>query len=530
MKRMIFSAIFVLLLGMAVGYSQQTDMRKEGNTLSAKELPRIAIAGLGIESSTFSPALTHEEAFHAKTGDDIYSLYPFLSPDSLNRKRAHWIPTLKGHALPGGIVTREAYESLVGKTLDMLKKNGPYDGLFFDIHGAMSVVGLDDPEGDFIVRIREVVGKETLISTSMDLHGNVSWRLAKNTDLITSYRMAPHEDAMESKKRAVDNLLSRIESGKGKPAYKAWIAVPILLPGEKTSTRVDPGKSLYAKVAPAANQEGVVDAAIWVGYAWADEPRNHAVVMVTGDDKEKVTSTAEELANHFWEVRKKFEFIAPTASLHESLDKAIASQKKPFMISDMGDNPTAGGAGDVTWTLKEILARPEFKSKNGPSLIYASIPGPEFVKKAVEAGVGGKVEGYAGAAVDDRFAPPVLLSGTVEAIEHGDQHAETEVVVKVGSVSVIVTKKRKPYHREIDFTRLGLNPRETDIVVVKIGYLVPELYDMRADWIMALTPGGVDQDLERLTFKRINRPMFPFDKDMEDPDLKAKLVPLSDEK
>jgi microcystin degradation protein MlrC len=52
---------------------------------------------------------------------------------------------------------------------------------------------------------------------------------------------------------------------------------------------------------------------------------------------------------------------------------------------------------------------------------------------------------------------------------------------------------------------------------------------MRADWIMALTPGGVDQDLERLDFKRINRPMFPFDKDMPDPNLKAKLVPLSDE-
>lgn len=527
MKRIIFSLAIALLFDVALGCSQQTDMRKGGNSLSSKELPRIAIAGLAIESSTFSPAFTHEEAFHAKTGDDIYSLYPFLSPDSLNRKRAHWIPTLKGHALPGGIVTREAYESLVTKTLDLLEKNGPYDGLFFDIHGAMSVVGLDDPEGDFIVRAREVVGKETIISTSMDLHGNVSWRLAQNSDLITCYRMAPHEDALESKKRAVDNLLSRIESGKGKPAYKAWIAVPILLPGEKTSTRVDPGKSLYANVAPAANQEGVVDAAIWVGYAWADEPRNHAVVMVTGDDKEKVSSTAEKLAKQFWDVREEFQFIAPTASLAESLDQAIASKKQPFMISDMGDNPTAGGAGDVTWTLKEILARPEFKSKNGPSLIYASIPGPEFVEKAIEAGIGGKVEAYAGAAVDARFAPPVLLSGTVEAIEHGDQHAETEVVVKVGSVSVIVTKKRKPYHRENDFTRLGLNPRETDIVVVKIGYLVPELYDMRAEWIMALTPGGVDQDLERLNFKRINRPMFPFDKGMEDPDFKAKLVPSS---
>jgi microcystin degradation protein MlrC len=491
-------------------------------------LPRVAIAGLAIESSTFSPAQTEAEAFHARLGEDIFSYYPFLSPDSLNRQRAEWIPTLRGKALPGGIVTRRAYDSLVNITLEMLEANGPYDGLFFDIHGAMSVVGLDDPEGDFIAKIREVIGTEPLISTSMDLHGNVSRKLAQHTDLITCYRMAPHEDALESKKRAVVNLLDRLESGKGKPAYKAWVPVPILLPGEKTSTRIEPAKSLYAQVDPATQQEGVIDAAIWVGYAWADEPRNHAVVMAYGDDRQQVSNTAEDLAREFWEARNDFIFVAPTATLEESLEMALASQEKPFVISDMGDNPTAGGAGDVTWTLQQILARPEFQSENGPELIYASIPGPELVAAALEVGEGGQVDALAGAAIDDRYAPPIPLQGTVEAIKHGDQHAETEVVVKVGSVHVIVTKKRKPYHHESDFTDLGLKPRETDILVVKIGYLVPELYDLRADWVMALTPGGVDQDLERLDYQRINRPMFPLDKDMEDPDLSARLIPVSD--
>ena len=48
----------------------------------------------------------------------------------------------------------------------------------------------------------------------------------------------------------------------------------------------------------------------------------------------------------------------------------------------MGDNPTAGGAGDVTWTLGKILSRKEFNSVNGPSVIYASIPGPKMIEKA----------------------------------------------------------------------------------------------------------------------------------------------------
>ena len=492
-----------------------------------KSHPRIAIAGLGIESSTFSPALTNEEAFHAKYGAEVFSFYPFLSVDSPLRNQAIWIPALVGKSLPGGAVTREAYESLINKTLDSLKKNGPYDGLFFDIHGAMSVVGLDDPEGDFITRIRKVIGKEPIISTSMDLHGNVSWRLAENTDLITCYRMAPHEDEMETKRRAVKNLVERIESGKGKPAYKAYISIPVLLPGEKTSTRIEPAKSVYKAVAPAAAQKGIIDAAIWVGYAWADEPRNHAVVMVTGDDEVIVTRTAEQLAQRFWNARTGYAFVAPTGTLRECVDKAIASKNHPFFISDSGDNPTAGGAGDVTWTLKEILARPEFKTENGPSLIYASIPGPEFVKNAIAAGVGKHAEGYAGAKVDSRYAPPVLLSGTVESIQYGDKDAEVEVAVKVGSVHVIVTQKRKPYHKEIDFTRLGLNPRKTDIVVVKIGYLEPQLFAMKADWLLALTPGGVDQNIERLGYKRIQRPMFPLDKEMKNPDLSAKIVPSS---
>ncbi|MGX1930717.1 M81 family metallopeptidase [Flagellimonas sp. 2504JD4-2] len=516
----IIKKVLLLTVTVSLAVSCNSNDRKD-------RLPKIAIAGIAIESSTFSPAKTHEEAFHPVTGDKIFDAYPFFHLDSLHRNRAEWVPTLRGRSLPGGIVTREAYESMVTKTLDTLKMYMPYDGLFFDIHGAMSVEGLDDPEGDFIQRIREMIGTETVISTSMDLHGNVSKRLAKHTDLITCYRMAPHEDALESKKRAVTNLLDRIESGNGKPTYKAWIPVPILLPGEKTSTRIEPGKSLYAEVAPTTEQDGILDAAIWMGYPWADEPRNHGVVMVTGDDKEKVSEAAEKLANNFWNFRNEFVFVAPTATLKESLDMAVSSDETPFIISDMGDNPTAGGAGDVTWTLQKILERPEFKTEDGPSLIYASIPGPDFVEKAVEIGVGGKIKATAGAKVDNRYAPPIELSGTITAIVHGDKHAETEVVVQVGSVNVIVTKKRKPYHKEVDFTRLDLNPRTADIVVVKIGYLVPELYDMRGGWIMALTPGGVDQDLERLDYKRIQRPMFPLDKDMEDPDLTARIIPAS---
>jgi microcystin degradation protein MlrC len=338
--------------------------------------------------------------------------------------------------------------------------------------------------------------------------------------------MAPHEDAMDSKKRAAENLVQRLEDNKGKPKYKARIKVPILLPGEKTSTRVEPGKSVYANIQPLTEDEGVIDAAIWMGYPWADEPRNHGVVMAVGDDREKVSSAAEKLANAFWDARDKFEFVAPTTTLDDAIQKAVESETRPFFISDMGDNPTAGGAGDVTWTLNEILNHKDLNTSTSPTIIYASIPGPKLIEKAIKVGKGGMVSAFVGAEVDDRYFPPLKLTGIVEAIKEGDENAEVEVVVKINNCKIIVTKKRKPYHYEKDFTELGLDIKNTDIVFVKIGYLVPELFAIQKDWLMALTPGGVDQDLERLDYKRIHRPMFPIDEFTEMPDLKTKFIPV----
>ncbi|MFF3381291.1 M81 family metallopeptidase [Streptomyces sp. NPDC002680] len=490
--------------------------------------PVIAVAGLGIESSTFSPARTEAPAFHPQRGADVLTRYPFLAPGEPLREAAEWRGALVGKALPGGTVTAAAFAQLSDELIDQLRELGPLDGLWYDIHGAMTVEGVDDAEVVLLERIREVVGPDVIVSTSMDLHGNVSRELAHQSDLITCYRMAPHEDHMETKERAVRNLVDVLVSGAPRPV-KAWIPVPVLLAGEQTSTRMEPARSVYAAVDEVEAAEGVLDAAIWVGYAWADEPRNRAAVVVTGFDEAAVSAGAERLARGFWEARSRFAFVAPTGSLDACLDEALASDARPYFISDTGDNPTAGGAGDVTWGLGRVLDRPEFKDPDGPTVIYASVPGPAAVEAAVAAGVGAVVTVTAGAEVDDRHARPLTMTGVVHAVRHGDRDAGTEVVLRVGSVHVILTRLRKPYHHENDFTDLDLDPRGADLVLVKIGYLEPELFDMAVGWKLALTPGGVDQDLGRLGHRRIRRPMFPFDAEMGEPDLAARIVPPSDE-
>jgi len=69
MKRMLLSFIVIVT---AFSCKQSKDQ-----ALGDKNLPPIAIAGLAIESSTISPALTDEDDFHARVADDIFSFYPF---------------------------------------------------------------------------------------------------------------------------------------------------------------------------------------------------------------------------------------------------------------------------------------------------------------------------------------------------------------------------------------------------------------------------------------------------------------------
>lgn len=487
--------------------------------------PRIAIAGMAIESSSFSPHRAGERDFHRLAGDDLVFRYDALRSGELI-DRADWIGVYYARAIPGGAVLPEVYDSIklriCAGLADLVADGRGIDGLFFDIHGAMSVVGLDDAEGDLITAIRAVIGPDVVVSASMDLHGNVTRTLVENVDLITCYRLAPHEDAMETKDRALRNLVEALASGR--TPHRAWVRIPILLPGEKTSTRVEPAKSLYARIEEVERRPGIVDAAIWVGYAWADEPRCHATVVVTGHDEAASRAAAEELGRAFWDARTDFEFVGPPGTLDEGIAAGLAASETPYLVSDSGDNPGAGGTGDVTWTLCELLAKPELTADDAPVTLCASVFDADAIATLRRHAVGDRVSLTVGARVDAGPSGPVHLEGVLHGLHEGDPDAGTIAVIRVGGLHAIVTEHRKAFHGKSDFEAIGLDPAAARIIVTKIGYLEPELYAIQRGWTLALTPGGVDQDLGRLGHHRIRRPMFPFDAFGHDPDLSASVV------
>jgi microcystin degradation protein MlrC len=91
--------------------------------------------------------------------------------------------------------------------------------------------------------------------------------------------------------------------------------------------------------------------------------------------------------------------------------------------------------------------------------------------------------------------------------------ADRQAVVEVGGLAIVLTARRRPFHRLEDFTVLGLNPAAADIVIVKSGYLTPEIEALAAGDAMALSPGVVDQAIGRLSRLRKADPTFPFDRD-----------------
>ncbi|QYN39789.1 M81 family metallopeptidase [Pseudonocardia sp. DSM 110487] len=498
-------------------------------TLSTPRRPRIAIAGMAIESSAYAAHRADHRDFHTSTGDALVARYPFLAPASPLREAAEWLGVFYARSIPGGAVRTEVYEDYCERIvtgLAALHAERPLDGIYLDVHGAMSVVGMDDAEGDLVTRVRGVVGTDVLIGATMDLHGNISPRFFDQVDLPTCYRLAPHEDAWETRERAARNLVAQVRVAQlrdGARPVRAWVKVPILLPGEKTSTRVEPARSLYASLADVERRAGVLDASIWIGYAWADEPRCHASVIVTGHEADVVRAEAEGIARHLWSVREDFTFVGPPGTLADGVAAALAATETPYLVSDSGDNPGAGGSGDVTWTLTRLLGMPELTGEDAPLVYVASIFDAAAIEELARHAVGDEVVVVAGARVDNRVSGPVRIAGTLLSLTAGDPHAGRIAVIAVGGLRVIVTEFRKAFHAAGDFRALGLEPTEARAIVTKIGYLEPTLYDLARGWTLALTPGPVDQDLERLGHERIARPMFPFDAFDADPDLTARV-------
>ncbi|MDF2444318.1 MAG: hypothetical protein JWR01_2521 [Subtercola sp.] len=483
---------------------------------------RIAITGISGECSTFSLDVMTESIFDVTRGDELLAHYDW--PGRLGEVVANveWVPIARAATGAGGPVDPGFYDGFEAEVLAGLAENLPYDGVYLDMHGALNVLGRERLEERFVGRVRELVGPDTVLSISMDPHGNFSRQLASYVDLAACYRHAPHTDRLITRDRAVTNLIDVIERGE-KP-LKAWIRVPVLLPGERTSTVYEPAKSVFGELIPSITRFGVQDVNLWCGFPWADEDRNAAAVFATGYDEAGIRAASRHIASRYWDERENFGIVSEHyGSWQQALDFVLSGAPRPVYLSDAGDNITAGGSGDVTLALTETMGRPEIVEQ-GIRFLFAGLVDAPTLAAAIEAGVGATLSRAIGAVVDARYSPPVAGEWLVEKLIDG-VYGEGIVgaVLSQGHLSVSVQKYRQRFVGGVDaatpaFDMIGLAYTDVspyDVIVVKNGYLFPNQVETSRSAFMAFTPGGTDLDFDRLAFEKVWRPIFPLDRDFE---------------
>lgn len=473
---------------------------------------RIAVGGIHTECSTYNPVLAHRDDFRVSEGAQILSNPSF---NFLNDYQAEFIPTLYARAVPGGPVAKETYLEFKETFLAELKNALPVDGVYLAMHGAMFVEGMEDAESDWISATRELVGPDCLISASYDLHGNLSQKIIDQINMFSAYRTAPHIDIEETQRRAVTMLVKSLETGITPSVY--WCPIPVVLAGEQTSTEDEPAGKLYSRLFDIDKIEGVWDASLLVGYVWADEPRATAAAILTGTDEEVLQAQAEKLAEEYWEARETFAFGCKTGSVSECVDWAINSQTAPVILADSGDNPTGGGVGDRCNVLAELI------KQQASNTVVAGITDKAATIAAFEAGVGATLELTIGASLDAN-SPTVTETFTVKRLIEENETSAPQAILSVGDIDVVVCGRRRPYHNLIDFELLGIDLSQVSILVVKSGYLSPDLAPLANPNLMALSEGVVDQYVERIPRKRKQVLTFPFDRNFTyQPKAKASL-------
>jgi microcystin degradation protein MlrC len=469
----------------------------------AKQL-RIAFGGIGIECSTYSRIRTRMEDFEILKGEALAGSQRFAF---LKQYSIPFIPTVVAQAVPGGPVEQATYDAIKAEFLAALRPLLPLDGLFLPMHGAMFVDGMMDAEGDWMEATRKVVGPNCLMSASYDLHGNVSQRVIDNLDMFSAFRTAPHIDKEETMERSCNMLVHCLDQHI-RPTL-VWAPIPVLMPGERSSTEWQPAKRLWAQL-PKLNQEpGVLDVSLLVGYVWADEPRSTACAVVTGTAPAIEKNIAVDLAQQYWDARHEFQFGTVTGTIDGCIEKAMKARTHPVILADSGDNPTGGGSGDRAEILEELL---RYKVQD---TVLAGITDRPATEACYKAGVGSTLPLSVGATLDPLGSRPVNALAKVIFLLPSSDLRLREAVVQIEGVTLVLSAQRRPYHDVADFTRLGLQPLAYKIIVVKSGYLSPELAPLANPSLMALSDGAINQDIVHLPKNRFRKPTYPFVEDLD---------------
>ncbi|MXZ01288.1 M81 family metallopeptidase, partial [Candidatus Poribacteria bacterium] len=411
-------------------------------------------------------------------------------------------------------VAHAAYQTLKAEFLTLLQDAGDIDGVLLDLHGAMVTDELEDVEGDLIQSVRETVGA-TRIVTTLDLHANITAKMADASDVIIGFDTYPHVDCYERGFEA-GQLLFGMHAGKIQPTM-VYRQLPLLTAPPAQCTMKAPMAGVIESLHALETERGVVTATLSMGFPFADiADAGVSILVTTNNDMALAETYADRFASDIWEMREQFTFNLH--SVESAIEIANQTDGKPIVLADGSDNPGGGGPCDGTTILQKFI------EVDVQDAVIAVIADPESVAQAVAAGVGNSVQLNVGGKTDTQHGVPVALTGYVKVLSDGRfilkgpmgrgtvGNMGRTAVIQVGGVEIILTERRiQPYDAKV-LRSVGIEPRTCKLIALKSAVHFRADYTPIAHQILEVdTPGVHSPNLFNYNYQKLRRPIYPLD-------------------
>lgn len=401
----------------------------------------------------------------------------------------------------GSWITQEAYDKYSYGIAEDLKDQGPFDGVFLSLHGAMAVTGIPKPEAELVRRVRAAIG-DIPIFVTLDLHANEDHELSDVADAVFIIKRYPHYDTTFQGERAARVMIKTIR-GEYKPTM-ATRKPGVITPSVFQGTGVSPAMEIMERARRWENQRKDAYVSVAFGFAYADVPDVGATIMVlTNNDQKLADQIADDMSDYIW--RQRHEFAGKKLpKTKEGVALAIAAAKDgktPVVIADHSDR-----TGGSTHILEELIRQ------GAKNFCIATLRDERALEKiGAEFKQGDAVDVELGGYSDEFAGNPVRIISTIEYL--GNYRRETVAVLNFGANNrVILTPHLTQVTTPGIFEPLSIPLEELDIIVLKSRVHFRRGFHetgLAGTIIEVDAPGLGPADLTVLPYKNIPKDIYP---------------------
>lgn len=438
--------------------------------------------------------------------------------DEAKAQGVELVPTRAVRLKPSGPIYPDVFEKNRDRLIECLKnayEEEPFDGICLGLHGACSVEGYPDPEGEILRHIRLAFGKDIPIAVALDLHGNITPEMLELADSLTGVKCYPHVDQYDVGRVAMGLVCDMVRTGK-KPG-KALIKLPwLMVPAEGVTTSGAACEVRQYMLGLEKEDPELYYASFFQGFPYTDVPSAGVSVVTVAKTQAAADAYVQKIARYAWDMRQKF--TAPRYSAQQAVDIALSMGEGPVLIHESSDNPGGGTPGDGTHLLREMLKR------NVPSA-FTNIYDPEVATQAANAGVGATITCLLGGKTDNLHGEPIHLENAyVKCVSDGRVIRKSDlgkgavtnygvtVCLEVGNVSVVVVSDiRTQSFDDGPFRMAGVEWEDKQVIALKSAQHFKAYWHDKVKGIVPCeSPGVMSADLTTFHFKYTNTRQYPF--------------------